>query len=180
MSVHHAKENNPVERDFVPPPKKKKAPKQADSCKWLEINWLLLYSPTPSALLQGLWVQLRPIITVVGPKERKIDQHVITCSKQIVNSFRHAIRQAEEVLFQPPKGASINTVCLLVTLPLFPQGHFSAAEAAPYLHPHLQGGCLRPLLLWHRGGSRPRQTRENLRKVFIHDRLTIKAIKNKL
>lgn len=32
--------------------KRKNGPKQADSCKWLEINWLLLSSPTPSAWSQ--------------------------------------------------------------------------------------------------------------------------------
>lgn len=36
----------------------KKVPKQADSCKRLEIKWLLLYSPTPSTLPQPPWVTL--------------------------------------------------------------------------------------------------------------------------
>lgn len=51
----------------------KGGPKQVDSCKWLEINWLLLYSSTLLALPSTPSVTFWPIITVVGPKERKID-----------------------------------------------------------------------------------------------------------
>lgn len=105
--------------------KRKKGPKQADSCKWLEINWLLLSSPTPSA-----WSQppRTPTLSYSGTyyhsgwnRERKIEEQVIIRSKQIVNSFRRAICRAEEVLFQPTTGACLSPA------PHLPQHHFSVA-----------------------------------------------------
>lgn len=71
VSVRSAKENNCVEQDFVPLPKKKKnVPKQADSCKWLERNRPPLYpscpflSPSPASLCC-------PLVSHSGWSQRK-------------------------------------------------------------------------------------------------------------
>jgi hypothetical protein len=51
------------------------------------------------------------------------------CSKQIINSFRHAIFQAQRAPLQPHKGATVNTICLLVLLLL--QHHHPVTAGCP-------------------------------------------------
>jgi hypothetical protein len=94
--------------------------------------------------------------------------NVIICSKQIVNPFRHAIFQVQEVLYQLPKGRTVNTVCLLSHFPLHPQHHLPAARSCSST---ASPGCLSlpsTVVAWTWRWMQTK-TQENLRKLFLID-----------